>query len=365
MELFASTFLRGLLGLASVLILLAVLVQIIQELYKFLTNSKSRAYMKALIDFIGPWAYQLIRSDLLPNLLARGPFQIRRLKPKGVLLPLDKQQLVSRLESTAPSWIQKTLKVLNQEVRHQEGIMKEPTPTWQEFIQELGTVERGDIGYWNAFEVSQWLKTWGHGLDITKDSNEIGSIYPPSTFSANELLYSFRQKFLSHIQDAEDYFPQLENNFEYTYRRRNLRLTFTFALLISLLFNFSAERIYLKATMLSAEESVALAENSIRLYESFETEEIIDSATMKQKVEKAKKILDTSLESLSETENSQKYFVTWDDIKTLSDKPIWALIRYLFGCLITAILVSFGAPFWNDIAKSLLKIQQGRKQKTD
>ena len=36
---------------------------------------------------------------------------------------------------------------------------------------------------------------------------------------------------------------------------------------------------------------------------------------------------------------------------------------YLFGCVITAILICFGAPFWNDLAKSLLRIGKGGSAK--
>jgi hypothetical protein len=34
------------------------------------------------------------------------------------------------------------------------------------------------------------------------------------------------------------------------------------------------------------------------------------------------------------------------------------VFAYVTGCFITALLLSFGAPFWNDLAKSLLRLQQ-------
>jgi hypothetical protein len=30
--------------------------------------------------------------------------------------------------------------------------------------------------------------------------------------------------------------------------------------------------------------------------------------------------------------------------------------RFLFGCMLTAILITFGAPFWNDLSSTLLRI---------
>jgi hypothetical protein len=38
-------------------------------------------------------------------------------------------------------------------------------------------------------------------------------------------------------------------------------------------------------------------------------------------------------------------------------------IYYILGSLVTAILLSFGAPLWNDIAKSILRFQQTQKGK--
>jgi len=37
----------------------------------------------------------------------------------------------------------------------------------------------------------------------------------------------------------------------------------------------------------------------------------------------------------------------------------WSDIYYVLGCFLTAILVTFGAPFWNDIASALLRLQKG------
>ena len=77
---------------------LSLLIQIVQELYKHLTSSKSRAYSMTLVDFVGPFAKQLFQASVAPELTIRGPFQFRRTRPHGRLLPLKKEALVMALD---------------------------------------------------------------------------------------------------------------------------------------------------------------------------------------------------------------------------------------------------------------------------
>jgi hypothetical protein len=39
--------------------------------------------------------------------------------------------------------------------------------------------------------------------------------------------------------------------------------------------------------------------------------------------------------------------------------PSIATAQYIFECLVTAFLICFGAPLWNDIAKSVLRLKKG------
>jgi hypothetical protein len=41
------------------------------------------------------------------------------------------------------------------------------------------------------------------------------------------------------------------------------------------------------------------------------------------------------------------------------------IISYLFWCIMTTIFLTFGAPFWNDIASALLRIQKGKNSAKD
>src|SRR6266516_2698378 len=117
---------------------LSLFVQVLQELYKQLTSSKSRAYSAALIDFAGPFAAQLLQPDVAPDLTIRGPFQFRRLRPQGRLQPLEKESLVSALERTQPTWYRLTRQALEFEEALQTKDRLDVSPTFKEFLKTLG-----------------------------------------------------------------------------------------------------------------------------------------------------------------------------------------------------------------------------------
>jgi len=86
---------------------LAIIVQIIQELYNYSAGTKAVAYTKVLEDVPGPWAAALTRSCSMPDLRVRGALQFRQLRPRGVILPLERDQLLRGLERTAPPRVQR------------------------------------------------------------------------------------------------------------------------------------------------------------------------------------------------------------------------------------------------------------------
>ena len=59
-----STLLTTILGLAGTFLGLAILVQVIQECWKYLFSTKSSGYERALFAFIGPWARQLMKPGV-------------------------------------------------------------------------------------------------------------------------------------------------------------------------------------------------------------------------------------------------------------------------------------------------------------
>jgi len=362
MEIFNGPILSTLLALAATFLGLAVLVQVLQEIYKYLTSSKYRSYTKVLTDFLGPWVNQLLAPGPFLDLQVSGPFQIRRLSPKGILLPMDRENLTGALERTAPHWIRKTVDQLKLECQFQGDKETAPSPEWKNFLAELGELEKGAPGYWNAQEIAQFLSVWKHAFSTKKDSVKIGEIIAPETIKATDILAAFRRKFLSHVDNVNENFSQLEKNFEYSYRRRNLRQTFIIAMVLAVIFNLTFERIYHAAEKIPPEQAITLAENAISFYETREqgsTDQ--DSVNVEEQIVLAQNILQSSLESLSNEKKLADYFVNKEDILDISENGIISILRFLFGCFITAVLVSFGAPFWNDIVKAILRIKQPRQ----
>ena len=131
-----------LIALAATFLGLSVLVQVIQEIYKHLTSSKSRAFNQVLRDFLGPWIAQLYRPGVIPDLVVRGPFQFFRRRPGGRLLPLSKDDLIKALERTAPDWHRQALKYLRMKVKLQGDREKAPSPSWNTFLKGLALAEK-------------------------------------------------------------------------------------------------------------------------------------------------------------------------------------------------------------------------------
>lgn len=392
-----SSLITTLLGLAGTLLGLAILVQVLQEFYKYLSSSKSAAYTQALIDFLGPWGQGLLRSGGLPDMRVRGPFQFRRLGPSGKLLPLDKTQLVSGLERTLPPWVSRALEFLNAEQALQSTGPQIPSPEWGRFLDELGKADVGSPGYWSALDIAKFLVNWGHQIgtphtaegegpaDVTTsiDNSDtlalsrgddiprnIGAIYPPETIDISRLLPAFRHEFLAHIDDAAERFPQLQTNFEYAYERRNSRQTFVFALLVTVLLGLPINRVYNTSRQMSPEEASSLAQNMIDSYDRYKQIPLPPDSTkkpdttMEKRLKLAQDVLGNLLDRYDTTgkgNSDQRGFPGLQEFTDASTKGTVSLLLYFCGCLVTALLVSFGAPFWNDIASALLRLQKGSK----
>ena len=156
----SSSLLSTLIALSGVFLGLSLLVQVLQEVYKYLTSSKSRSYLKVLVDFLGPFAYQLIRPGTLPELQSRGPLQWLRRRPSGRLQPLDRNDLASALERAAAPWIRRGLEALRLEAEIQGGSRRPRSPAFQSFMLQLAGVERGSPGFATAVELSRFLSDW-------------------------------------------------------------------------------------------------------------------------------------------------------------------------------------------------------------
>ena len=104
-----SSLLTTLLGLAGILLGLAIVVQVVQECWKYLLSTKASAYQRALFSFLGPWARELLRPGVLPDLQVDGPMQWWRQRPRGRLLPMDQPTLVAAMERTAAAPVRRML----------------------------------------------------------------------------------------------------------------------------------------------------------------------------------------------------------------------------------------------------------------
>lgn len=367
MNLLDNSLFTVVLTLAATFLGLSIVVQVVQELYKYLRSSKGTAYQKALQDFLGPLAFELMRPGVIPDIRVRGPIQLKRVRPKGRILPLKQDELADALERTAPPWIQRTLKQLKMEVEFQDKGPDILSNSWEEFQSDLGKTEQGALGFWNAYEIAEFLsKEWKFSWQPVQGKDptiiqQIGTLSPPSgKVDAKKLLLSFRKKFLPHVENAVNKFPQLEKNFEYTYGRANRRLTFVIALLIAFVFNFPINVLYENAQKIDPATAANLAEKMIDVYDQ---QIALPDSLLGENLTLANQIITETLKEQSDT-NVVQYYSDWSSIPKMFTGDFRFLL-YLFYCGITAVFLTFGAPFWNDIASSLLRLQKGSGQKNN
>lgn len=333
------------LAMATTFFALSLLVQVIQELYKYLTSSQSRAYRGTLIDFLGPHAEQLFRPGAIPDLQVRGPFQFLRRRPEGHLQPMDKDDLVIALERTAAPWIQRAISALRLEASLQNGKSANPTPSFRALLSQVEGTEPGSPGHATALDLKDFLESW--------------KVSANSSFDARAVQQALRLRFLPSVVRAEESFTQLTKNFDHAYRRRNLRQTFTFGFLLAFVAEQPFDRVYQAARQVPLDQAVAAAQQVRAIYESEATRDTSVVRTPKE---------------LAPLTDSLRMFLARPD-STLVQKDSTAGVPYrilakrlgahaisplyLFGCLLTAILISFGAPLWNDITGAVLRLYKG------
>ena len=379
MNLLDNSLITVLLTLAATFLGLSIAVQVLQELYKYLRSSKGRQYFNALQDYIGSLAFEIFKTSGTANVKVRGPFQLKRVSPKGLILPLKKDELVNRLERTAEPWVLRTLEQLRLEAEMQEGKKADPSNAFKEFIDELGKVEKGTNGYWKAQEILQFfykaivpLKSQSN-INVYSSDDVKNNLN--SNFDSKQMVIAFSNKFLSYVEEAANNFSQFEKNFEYTYGRANKRLTFIIALIVTFMFNFGINELYKNALETNPADAIALAETTMGIYKN----EIAGKDTIKKEAEdldtgnveqkKLDSLLTTNLNLLknimTETLKGQssddrvQYFNDWKSIPDIF-RGDFRFFVYLFYCAISSIFITFGAPFWNDIASSLLRLQKGK-----
>ncbi len=354
-------FLTNLIALAGILLGLSLFVQVFQELWKYLTGSKSKAYTKVLVDALGPWVAQLLRSGTMPDVRGRRPFQIRRLRPTGELRPLQCGQLLDALERSSPPWYLRTIGALELEMELTKNGAAAPSPAWREFLDQLDKASPGSPGYHVATKVVRFLQEWGHTPGTAKQGRRQAS--EPNEWQPGALLAAFRHEFLPQLQRVATQYPQIMQNYDYEYRRRNTRQTVLVALLVTLGFSLPFDRIYRAATQLSPEQALQLAETTVAMFaaDTGAVGEVGDTA--RARLESAQSIAGSVMTSLRPEAELLGKRITWGDIREMWQRG--TVLRYLLGCLLTALLISFGAPVWHDLARTLLRLQRGGSPVSD
>jgi len=341
-----SSLLTVLLSLAAAFLSLSIAVQICQELWKYLTSSKSRAFKKALVDLLGPWANDVLRE--IAQTALRGPFQMLRFKPGETILPLSREALATAVDKTAPPWVRRTHEVIETELALQTGSPRPPSMLWNAFVRELSATKQG------ADDIKEFLQDWTPARRGKSGGDQ-------ATLDARQLYIAFRRRFCRDADAILEKYPVFEQNFTYSYRRRNMRQTFTIALLIAFFFHLPFEVLYQKATTVSPDQATTVAEKAIDLYDRSPKDSLGRAdRTITTLVTDATRVM-----SLAFEKQSIDYLVDLQTLRTMWGAGFPTMARYVLGLLITALLVSFGAPVWNDITSILLRTAKGRTKVGD
>jgi hypothetical protein len=120
--------------------------------------------------------------------------------------------------------------------------------------------------------------------------------------------------------------------------------------------------LYQNAQKLDPESAIKLAETTMGIYkDNIEKPDSLNSekpdSLIQKNLELAKQILTETLKVQS-TESGLEYFSDWSAFSDIFNGD-FRLFLYMFYCGITSIFLTFGAPFWNDIASALLRLQKG------
>ena len=198
MDLFAGSILAPYVALAAMLLGISLLVQVLQELWKFATSSKAVAFEKALDDFVGMWAAAHLRQDT--SMAVRGPLQFRRVSKAGHVLPTAKGDLVAALEQASPAWHRLIDQALQFESLLQRGASALPSPQLLELLGSLKSEITSVRPTTQALEMDDFLTTWGVG--------------PTGVVDAEKVRVALRHRFFAHLAPIELHYDRLMQNFQ-------------------------------------------------------------------------------------------------------------------------------------------------------
>jgi len=260
--------LTSLLALAAMLLGLSVAVQILQEVWKFFTSSRAKAFSNVLFDFVGPWSKLLTEDGPTSLLQVRGPFQFFKHRPGGKLLPAKKEDLLEAMDKMLGGWIRYSLAILKRERRLQAASSSRgkngtgfeqvpPSDALQKLRRDLQQVDERAPGYADATRIAALMNQYATS----------GGVGDRGTLDADLAVEAIYQEFFSERLLIDQHYDQLMTNFTYAYERRNLRQTFVIAFLFAFAFAFPFEDLFRQATQMSPEQAIALAQQTKDLYE--------------------------------------------------------------------------------------------------
>jgi hypothetical protein len=225
---------------------------------------------------------------------------------------------------------------------------------WLKFMDELISADPGGPHDPGRVELLQFFGSVGTPAVAGEGAD---------SFDALKVLKLYRDRFFDRVVDVEHRFDRLQQIFDFQYRRRNLLLTFVLSLLVAALLGLPTQTIYTRAKALSAEETAALVATAQGLYQRADSMARVvstDTATNAAAREAAQELRDVAaaLRVKVRTGSPTEVLTSLPGLTRMGE--IWGgadalltLSWYLLGCILTAVMVCFGAPFWNDILTAI------------
>ena len=160
----------------------------------------------------------------------------------------------------------------------------------------------------------------------------------------------------------KSWYEQLTKNFDYSYTRRNLRITFIIALLITYFFNLPIQNIYQKQNSLSTDQLANLTEKVISIKNSLPSfagdDGVITDSTINFDYGKLITRINDVISNDTIKVQFAEFKIPWEF------ESFGYFFTYTLGCIVTSILICFGAPFWNDILGAITSMKN-RNSKTE
>ena len=370
-----STSLTLILGLSSILLGLSVIVQTLQEIYKYFSNSKSRAYSNAMRSYMGSIFSQVLQSSTIQDTRVQGPFQIFRYRPKNYTLPIDPDQLQKALYSSLSVWKKRAYDALKLESQIQNGAAASPSVEWRAFLTDLSRVPRNTQSAFAADDVVRFLTDWQHSA--TTDSDLIGKIDLDSNvvLDAKKMLTAFDARFFSQHRYYLDNYSSFNKAFDFQYRRRNSRHSVLIAILLTVTCNLPIQEVYKAASGMDESQAMALADQVMKISQQ-ESHPNPPGNTIDTTRERSNGI-NTSRELIDAIKKAGGTRARLFDVQSAASKVKALFVardgkqesgeswKYLFGCFITAILISFGAPVLNDVVGTIVRLKRGDSVKEE